>query len=80
MNKNLIGNRYGHLVVVEYGGMRERDHRSLWRCVCDCGNDKLVPTSLLTGGAVTSCGCNRTRPKHLTHGGCGTRLYSIWQF
>ncbi|MDR1631151.1 MAG: AP2 domain-containing protein, partial [Oscillospiraceae bacterium] len=28
-----------------------------WRCVCDCGNEKLVPAANLKNGGTKSCGC-----------------------
>ena len=49
--KNLIGQRFGRLVVVEDLG-----HKKV-RCHCDCGNDHITSKSSLTKGATISCGC-----------------------
>lgn len=56
-HKNLIGNRYGKLVVVNKTDKRNRDKKIIWECKCDCGNVVDVDTGGLTSGRVRSCGC-----------------------
>lgn len=52
----LVGKRFGKLVVEER--TNERINNSIvWKCKCDCGNYKNVPTHLLTNGHTKSCGC-----------------------
>lgn len=52
----LIGKRFGKLTVKER--TNERINNSVvWKCQCDCGNYKNVPTHLLTSGHTKSCGC-----------------------
>ena len=51
-----VGNRYGRLVVLEDCG-RAIDGRVLWRCLCDCGNEKITLGKSLRAGLVKSCGC-----------------------
>lgn len=53
---NRVGIRYGRLVVEEYVG---KDHRNklLWKCKCDCGNEKIVVGDNLSSGKSKSCGC-----------------------
>ena len=53
---NEIGNKYGMLTVIDEAG-RDKDKRVLWRCVCDCGNEKIALGKSLRAGLVTSCGC-----------------------
>lgn len=48
--------RKGMLVAKDYSYDKERRVR-LWRCVCDCGNEKLVRAADFKRGAHTSCGC-----------------------
>lgn len=50
-SKDLIGNRYGRLIVVKYvkGGK--------WQCLCDCGNIVVTTTTSLKSGHTHSCGC-----------------------
>lgn len=54
--KNELGNRYGRLVVIERAGCDYRG-AALWRCRCDCGNEKVVAGWHLRFGIVRSCGC-----------------------
>ena len=60
---DLTGQRFGHLVVIEYAGRNER-RESLWRCLCDCGNESIVRGDVLRRGTTESCGCG----KGLKHG------------
>ena len=52
---DLIGNRFGKLIVSEYNG------NSKWKCQCDCGNITFVATSSLNQGLTKSCGCLSSR-------------------
>lgn len=53
---NLIGQRFGRLVVIEYEGSINQSRR--WLCKCDCGNIKYnVSTENLKSGNTKSCGC-----------------------
>ena len=52
---NLIGEIYGRLTVV---ALDHTDGKTAyWRCVCSCGNEKIVRTTNLRQGTVKSCGC-----------------------
>ena len=52
----LVGKRFGKLVVIERTD--KKINRSIvWKCKCDCGNYKEVPTHLLQNGHTRSCGC-----------------------
>ena len=55
--KDMTGQRFGRLVAQEAVGRRNTE--SLWRCLCDCGNEALVRVSVLTRGDAVSCGCYR---------------------
>lgn len=55
LQTRLIGQRFGHLTVIEDTG--KRLHRSvIWKCKCDCGNEHEVTSNNLNGGQVNSCG------------------------
>ena len=43
------------LTVVAFEG--KKDHRNMWRCRCDCGNEVVVREICLKNGHTTSCGC-----------------------
>lgn len=54
--KNLIGQRFGRLYVVEFAG-RSKWGNALWKCKCDCGNYTIVKSCNLVNGYTKSCGC-----------------------
>jgi len=53
---DLIGQRFGNLVVQERVGSDKRGN-SRWLCRCDCGNEIYVTNSRLSAGRTKSCGC-----------------------
>lgn len=54
---DLIGRRFGKLVVLEKYGYKGRC--ITWKCQCDCGNETIVFGDALRGGTTKSCGCLR---------------------
>lgn len=53
-----VGQRFGQLFVTER--TEEKKYRKwLYRCVCDCGTEKLIVISQLTSAKTQSCGCLR---------------------
>ena len=58
--KNLLGQKFGKLTVIEKTQLREpNNHQIIWKCQCGCGNTSLVSTSNLNSGMTNSCGCLR---------------------
>lgn len=56
--KELIGQRFGKLTVIEHAGkMENRNNANVWECLCDCGNTIFATTSELKTLHVKSCGC-----------------------
>lgn len=55
--KNLIGKRFGRLVVLEMLEDRNKHGRILYRCKCDCGNEVIALAYCLTQHHTSSCGC-----------------------
>lgn len=47
--------RYGKLQVIE-PVRRPQDRKTMWRCICDCGNEIYCSGSDLRAGKRTSCG------------------------
>lgn len=39
--------------------MAPRAYQTMWKCVCECGTERVVSGSNLTAGNSTSCGCVR---------------------
>ena len=57
--KNLIGMKFGNLLVVGSVGA-DQWRKTQWKCVCDCGNETIVAGGhRLRTGDVKSCGCLR---------------------
>lgn len=56
---NLVGQKFGQLTVVEDVGSKNRKH--YWRCICDCGNEKIVDGASLRSGNTKSCGCLKNK-------------------
>ena len=52
---NLVGKKFGLLVVEKYMGSQRK--RSSWLCRCQCGNTIIVNQMELTHGDTLSCGC-----------------------
>lgn len=79
--KDIIGQRFGRLVVLKRDG-RAKDNHATWLCKCDCGNTTTVTGARLRNGETQSCGClNKeiNRAKVIIHGMTGTRLYDEWR-
>lgn len=80
---NLTGQRFGRLLVLS---RTESGSRSTWRCICDCGVERVVLTASLRSGKSRSCGClNRdtTVARNTTHGQARRNsehpLYGVWR-
>lgn len=55
-HQNLVGKRFGQLVVQCDSGQRGKANSVLWDCLCDCGQHTLVATAMLNSGETRSCG------------------------
>lgn len=62
----LIGNRFGDLLVLEYLGIRNGGNR-YWLCECVCGNKIKASSNRLISGLKTHCGCKSTSKKNLVN-------------
>lgn len=55
---NLVGQRFGRLLVLEDSGKRNKKRYIIWKCKCDCGNICYVGAdSFKNGEGTRSCGC-----------------------
>lgn len=82
---DITGQRFGKLVAVEMAGV-SNDNRTMWKCVCDCGNTTRSSGKDLRSGKTKSCGCARreTCSKRMTsintkHGMRNSRIYVVWR-
>lgn len=78
---DLVGRRYGRLVVISRAPNKGR--RTAWNCRCDCGSVAVVGSGELHAGDVGSCGCLRRELARnckvgYIHGGHGTTEHKIW--
>lgn len=53
---DLAGQKFGRLFVIERAP-NNKDGRAMWKCVCDCGNKRIVMGKSLRNGHTQSCGC-----------------------
>jgi hypothetical protein len=77
--KELTGQRFGMLIVLQEAG--KKNGRYVWECKCDCGNIAKVTVSQLINGHTQSCGCLRKdgkRKSGYSHGLSHTQLFRVW--
>ena len=79
---DLTNKRFGRLVAVSLEPAKAG--RTMWKCVCDCGNETTTNSERLKKGHTRSCGClhreftsdlGKARKKH---GQAGTPEYQAW--
>ena len=57
ITKDMAGQRFGQLVVLEQAEGRATNRSAYWLCQCDCGNKTVVRGNSLRRGDTKSCGC-----------------------
>ena len=81
LKKDLSNKRFGRLQVMEPEGENAKG-KVLYRCVCDCGNEKLLLGHSISIGVVKSCGClkkERTSERNSTHKMSRTSTHNRWK-
>ncbi len=53
----MIGKRFGRLLVKKNAGKRPGNTHTFFECICDCGNIHTLSKSNLLKGNANSCGC-----------------------
>ena len=77
---DISGETFGRLTAHNVIG-RNKHNQLLWRCSCECGNEKVVLGMCLRRGEVQSCGCyhkERIAQINKRHGMTKTPIYGIW--
>lgn len=81
--EDLSGRRFGRLTVTALYSNKKK--RSRWRCICDCGETRIVIRHNLVSGKTVSCGCYHRQAvaeRNSQHGhsmrGHVSRTYSAW--
>lgn len=57
--RDLTGQRFGKLVVLEATSARDKKGYVMWHCRCDCGNELAVSGNCLCYTPMKSCGCQK---------------------
>lgn len=73
--KDLIGQRFSRLLVVEHA--HSINYRHSWSCRCDCGKTVVALGSNLRTGKTRSCGC-LMKGCNSTHGLSRLPEYAVW--
>lgn len=55
IKEDLLNQRFSRLLVIEPA--ESINGKSSWKCLCDCGNIKIVKAKYLKNGDTKSCGC-----------------------
>lgn len=79
--KDMTGSAFGALTVTERASNLS-DGTAAWRCICKCGEIRVIPGNSLRAGRNKSCGCLSQRfssGKMSTHGMSHSRIYQIWR-
>lgn len=82
---DLTGKKYHNLLVLRLCDKRTVHRRTVWECLCDCGNKTTVVANSLRTGNTKSCGCiqpinastAKTTHGH-TKGGKPSKVYAVW--
>lgn len=75
---DLTGKRFGKLVAVSPAPSRRMPNgglRTMWNCICDCGEPSVSSSHDMRRGKTKSCGCGQAP---VVHGGSFHPLYDIW--
>lgn len=75
---DMIGKRFGRLVVISEAG--KKDGQFAWLCRCDCGKiTEPIRGTCLRSGVTVSCGCKRDNgDSNRKHNGSNERLYRVF--
>ncbi len=77
---DLIGQRFGRLVVISSAGSSKHQKRT-WSCQCDCGVKIITTTGDLRNGTTKSCSCIQKEwalIANKSHGMSNSPEYEVW--
>jgi 5-methylcytosine-specific restriction endonuclease McrA len=57
LQKSLVGQRFGRLIAIERDDKQTKGGTYFYKCVCDCGEVKIINGNSLRRGLTKSCGC-----------------------
>ena len=75
--KDLTNQRFGKLTAVS---PIKINGKYSWKCICECGKEKVIMSGNLVRGISKSCGCKKLNIGERTkkHGMAKTRMFKIW--
>ena len=76
---NLVGKKFGRLLVIEKA--ESLNGKTRWLCRCDCGKERIVYSTSLKSGNTQSCGCYKTENAKRLYSSVrqrDKRLYAVW--
>lgn len=76
---DLKGEKFGRLTVIQESNKIKGS--TAWLYKCNCGNTKIVRTTHLRRGLVSSCGClfsDMLRERNTVHNMTNTKIYNMW--
>lgn len=76
-HEDLIGKTFGHLTVFGVHGKTSRG-QYIWKCKCDCGNQKNIRGYHLKGKRIRSCGCLKRETVNIKWSGFGKIARWVW--
>jgi hypothetical protein len=77
---DLAGQKFGRLLVIERVGLNAGGNAT-WKCLCDCGTEKILDGNSIRRGFVKSCGClakDTASRLNQRHGMTGTKVHKAW--
>lgn len=73
---DITGQEFGRLTVLSLHGYAKG--KSLWNCICSCGNSCVKRADDMKSGRTQSCGC-LLKERTITHGMTHSKTYQIWK-
>ena len=81
---DLTGQKFGRLYVIQRAPDKLQPsggRKTMWDCICDCGNNATIWSHALLAGMTRSCGCLQKEiltKRNTKHSMAGTRLDRIY--
>jgi len=73
---SIVGKKFNRLRVLEFIG-QDKNKKSLFKCLCDCGNEGIFRGTEVKNGHTKSCGCFQ-KESRFKHGYNNTSIYQAY--
>jgi hypothetical protein len=61
---NDIGKKFGRLTIIGVEEKRDKNKHLFYKCLCDCGKEKIILSTNIKHGHTISCGCYQKERVH----------------